>query len=53
MKALSPQDLQLSYDQCQVNDIIEKFNEKLKKEGINKNGFYHVVISGEYNRIQV
>lgn len=34
MKALGPKDLNFSYDQQQVDELVEKFNKKLKERGI-------------------
>lgn len=51
MKALSPYDLNPSYDQQKVDELIEKFNKKLKEEPSISNTYHHIVISGEHPRI--
>jgi len=48
--ALGPKDLQASYDQQKVDEIIFEFDTKLKFENKDQK-YYHVVITREYSRI--
>ena len=48
MKITKPSDMK--GDLLKFEEAVEKFEEKFKLEGKNQN-YYHLVISGEYNRV--
>ena len=54
MKALGPQELN-TINEVRVNNLIEKFNEKLQQEIVSsiEDRYFHVIIQGEYKRVDL